>query len=120
MIGNDPIGHPALDQIARHMALVGIHEAADDLIVSVLFRREPQPILIQKSLRQHPIQLLSDPPVPPVDQIVDDCPSRQRSLPQIPPMEGLRKKPNHKERVRRRPEWKNGQCRGVPMVARMV
>ena len=39
VVGNDPIGHPVLEQIARHVALVGIDEAADDLVAAIQGRR---------------------------------------------------------------------------------
>ena len=83
MIGDNPIGNAALDHVGRHVAFVGIDEAADDRVVAVQFGGGFEFILIQETLFQHAVDFLADPAVLAVDQVVDGGAIGQIDMPQI-------------------------------------
>jgi hypothetical protein len=60
MVADDPVGHPALDQVVGHVALARIHKAGHYCINAIEFRHRGELILIQEALDQRAVDLLAN------------------------------------------------------------
>ncbi len=81
VVGNDVIGVAAPDEVRRYVALIGIDEGADDLVLTVQFGDRAEPVLVEEALDRSPVHLLADAPVLAVDPVVDHRAGWQGDVP---------------------------------------
>ena len=83
VVGEDAVADAVLDEVRGEVGFVGVDETADDLVAAIEFGDGAKLVLIEEPLYKGTVELLADPPLLAVDEIVDDGPRGQGDGAQI-------------------------------------
>jgi hypothetical protein len=70
VIRKNPVRDSTFDHVLRHVDLAAVDEARHDGAAIVQFRHNPQGVSVQELLDKYAVDLLADPAVLPIDDIV--------------------------------------------------
>lgn len=84
MVGEDAVGHPALDHVVRHGGLAGVDKTRHDIAGTIQLRHGLELlVLVQEPLHQRTADLLADAAVLAVDEILELRATRERDRQQL-------------------------------------
>ena len=71
MVGEDAVGDAGLDEVGRDVGFAGVDEPRDDVVLAIQLGDGAKLVLVEEPLYKGTVELLADPPVLAVDEIVD-------------------------------------------------
>src|SRR3954470_5931655 len=85
VVGDEPVRRASAgNHVLGHVGLAAVNKARLHRAVAIQPDRRLELSPVEEALYQGAVDLLPDPPVPPVDEVIDRSPVRKRHMPEVP------------------------------------